>query len=165
MRISDIDTSNVKVVIFDFDDTLAIHEDREFIKHHYESEEKRLTYYSTAYLNPENFYEDIEPCFRSEVLYNFINELRNKNIKMYCLSGMKFSFNLKAKQSFINKHYGSDIEIVSVASQQMKLEGIKIIQKIVDCNLDEILFVEDLEDTISYLTDNGVRTINVNDME
>ena len=165
MKISDIDTSNVKVVIFDFDDTLAIHEDREFIKHHYESEEKRLAYYSTAYLSPENFYEDIEPCFKSEVLYDFINELRNKNIKMYCLSGMKFSFNLKAKQCFINKYYGSDIEILSAASQQMKVEGIKIIQKINKCSLDEILFIEDLEDTINYLKSNGVRTIDVNDLE
>ena len=135
MKINDIDTSNIKVVIFDFDDTLAIHKDRDFIKHRDESEEKRIAHYLNGYKNPETFYEEIDPCARSELLYNFINELRAKNIRMYCLSGMKFSFNLKAKQNFINRHYGNDIEIVSVASQQLKLDGIKIIQKIMNCFL------------------------------
>ena len=56
-----------------------------------------------------------------------VNELRNKNIKMYCLSGMKFSFHFKAKQNFINKHYGNDIELVSVGTQELKLDGINVI--------------------------------------
>ena len=156
---------NLKVVIFDFDDTLAIHQDKDFLKHRNESEDKRLGYYFNAYKNPETFYEDIEPCDRSEVLYNFINELRNENIKMYCLSGMKFSFHFKAKQNFINKHYGDDIELISASSQQLKLDGIKIIQKLNNCNLEEILFIEDLEDTITYLNDNGVKTIDVKDIK
>ena len=87
-----IDLSNIKVVIFDFDDTLAIHKDRDFLKHRNESEDKRLGYYLNAYENPDTFYEEIEPCDRLENVYNFINELRKNNIKMYALSGMKFSF-------------------------------------------------------------------------
>ena len=104
-----IDLNNIKVVVFDFDDTLAIHKDKDYVKHRNENEEKRLGYYLNAYENPETFYEEIEPCDKSETLCGFINELRNKNIKMYCLSGMKFSFHFKAKQNFINKHYGNDI--------------------------------------------------------
>ena len=164
MKFEDNNLDNIKVVIFDFDDTLAIHHDKEYLKHRNESEEKRLSYYLNAYKNPETFYQDIEPCDRSEVLYNFINELRNKNIKMYCLSGMKFSFHFKAKQNFINKHYGDDIELISASSQQLKLDGIKIIQKLNNCNLEEILFIEDLEDTINYLNDSGVQCISVNEI-
>lgn len=156
---------NVKVVIFDFDGTLAIHRDKDFVKHRNENEDKRLNYYSNAYLNPNIFYEEIEPCDRSEVLYDFINELRNKGIKMYCLSGMKFSFHFKAKQNFINKHYGNDIELISSGTQELKLDGIKIIQKINNCNLDEILFIDDLEETVKYLKNNGVNAINVNDIK
>lgn len=154
----------IKIVIFDFDGTLAIHRDKDFVKHRNESEDKRLNYYANAYQNPNNFFEDIELCDRSEVLYNLIEELRNKNIKMYCLSGMKFSFHFKAKQNFINKHYGDDIELVSAGNQQLKLDGIKIIQKHNKCELNEILFVEDLEDTINYLRSNGINAINVNEI-
>ena len=143
MKLDDINLNNIKVVIFDFDDTLAIHKDKDFCKHRRESEDKYLGYYLNAYKNPDIFYEDIEPCIRSEILYNFIIKLRNKKIKMYCLSGMKFSFHLKAKQSFINKHYGEDIEVISNSSQELKLKGVKIIQKINNCNLDEILFIDD----------------------
>lgn len=156
---------NIKVVIFDFDGTLAIHEDKDFVKHRNESEDKRLTYYLNAYQNSNNFYEEIEPCHKSEIIYNLIEKLRNKNIKMYCLSGMKFSFHFKAKQDFINKQYGNDIELISVGTQQLKLDGIKIISKANNCNLDEILFIEDIEDTINYLKSNGVNAININEIK
>lgn len=160
-----IDLSNIKIVIFDFDNTLAIHRDKDFVKHRNESEDKRLNYYSSAYQNSKHFFEEIEPCDRSEVLYNLIEELRNRNIKMYCLSGMKFSFHFNAKKEFINKNYGNDIELVSVGTQELKLDGIKIISKINNCNLNEILFIEDLENTVDYLKRNGVIAINVNDIK
>ena len=160
-----IDLNNIKVVIFDFDGTLAIHRDKDFVKHRNESEEKRLDYYSKAYQNPENFFEDIELCDRSEVLYNLIEELRNKNIKMYCLSGMKFSFHFNAKKNFINKNYGNDIELISVGTQELKLDGIKIISKVNGCNLNEVLFIEDLEDTVNYLKSNGINVTNVNEIK
>ena len=160
-----VDLNNIKLVIFDFDDTLAIHRNKDYLKHRNENEDKRLGYYLNAYKNPNTFYEEIEPCDRSEILYNFINELRSKNIKMYCLSGMKFSFHFKAKQNFINKHYGNDIELISAGNQELKLDGIKIISKVNNCNIDEILFVEDLEDTINHLNNNGIKTINVNELK
>lgn len=164
-RENNLNLDHIKLVIFDFDGTLAIHKNKDFLKHRNESEEKRQKYYLNAYKNPDIFYEEIEPCDKSEVLYNFVNGLRNKNIKMYCLSGMKFSFNLKAKQSFINKHYGNDIEVVSVGSQQLKLDGIKILAKANNCSLDKILFIEDLDDTVNYLKENGIYAVNVNDIK
>lgn len=84
---------------------------------------------------------------------------------MYCLSGMKFSFHFKAKQAFINKNYGNDIELISVGTQELKLDGIKIIQKVNGCNLDEILFIEDLDDTVEFLKSKGINTINVNNLK
>lgn len=155
----------IRVVVFDFDGTLAIHRDKKYVEHRNGSESKRLDYYSDAYQNPDYFFKEMEPCDRSEELYNFINELRNKNIKIYCLSGMKFSFHFMAKQDFINDQYGDDIELISVGTQELKLDGIKIISKINNCNLDEILFVEDLDDTINYLRNNGINVINVNDLK
>lgn len=160
-----MDLSNIKVVIFDFDGTLAIHKDKDFVKHRNESIDKRLNYYANAYQNPSNFYVDIEPCDRSEVLYDLIQELRNRNIKMYCLSGMKFSFHFKAKQDFINTQYGNDIELISAGTQELKLDGIKIISKLNKYSLDEILYIEDLEDTVKFLKSNSINVINVNEIE
>ena len=162
---NNLNLDNIKVVIFDFDGTLAIHRDKDFVKHRNETEDKRLNYYSNAYQNPNNFFEDIELCDRSEILYNLIEELRNKDIKMYCLSGMKFSFHFNAKKNFIHKNYGNDIELISVGTQQLKLDGIKIISKVNGCNLNEVLFIDDLEDTVNYLKSNGVNVINLNDIK
>lgn len=153
------------MVIFDFDDTLAIHEDKDYCKHRRENEDKYLSYYLNAYKNPEVFYEDIEPCVKSEVLYKFINNLKNKNIKMYCLSGMKFSFHLNAKQNFIDKHYGNDIEVISASTQELKLDGVKIIQRLNSCVLEEILFIDDRQDVIKPLNSNGIKSIFVKDIE
>lgn len=164
MKLNEIDLSNIKVVIFDFDDTLAIHKDKEFSKHRSESEENFVNFYLNAYNKPNCFYDEIEPCIKSEILDVFIKELRKRNIKMYCLSGMNFTFHLKAKQSFINKYYGEDIEILSTSSQELKLKGVKIIQKINNCNLDEILFIDDRKDVIELLTQNGVKGIIVDDI-
>ena len=159
MRLDNIDLNNIKVAIFDFDDTLAIHKNEDFTKHRSESEESFSNWYYNAYKNPNIFYEEIEPCMKSELLYKFINNLRNKKIKIYCLSGMKFSFHLKAKQSFINKYYGDDIEVISTASQELKVDGVKIIQKLNDCKLEEILFIDDRQDTIDILRNKDRKSV------
>lgn len=165
MKLSDIDLSNIKLVIFDFDDTLAIHKDRDFMKKHFENgQENKNNYYFDAYMNPDSFYDDIEPCEKSEVLYSFVNILREKKIKMYCLSGMKFSFHLKAKQCFIDKHYGDGIEVIVAASQELKLQGVKVLQKVGNCKLDEIIFIDDRQSVIELLEKNGVKGILIDDM-
>lgn len=160
-----INLSNIKVAIFDFDDTLAIHKDREYKEHRNESEEKLRDYYLNAYLNPNSFYETIEPCDISETIYKLINILRENNVKIYCVSGMKFSFHLKAKQYFVHKYYGKDIEVISSKNQELKIEAAKIISKINNCNLDEILFVDDIEENIVNFNEIGINGLLPNDID
>ena len=162
--ISNLNLDNIKVVIFDYDGTLAVHRDKDFVKHRNENVDKRLNYYANAYQNPSNFYIDIEPCDRSEALYKLIQELRNKNIKMYCLSGMKFSFHLKAKQTFIDKYYGDDIEVISTSEQELKLKGIRVLAKLNNCKLNEILFIDDNLDVIALLEKNGIKAIHIDNI-
>lgn len=159
-----IDLNNLKVAIFDFDDTLAIHKDKEFSKHRRESEDSFLNYYLNAYLNSESFYDIIEPCTKSDLLYELINKLRNKGVKMYCLSGMKFSFHLKAKTHFVHKYYGNDIEVISTQSQERKLDAVKIIQRINNCKFNQILFIDDLEKNIIRLRDLDVNAFLISDV-
>lgn len=164
MKLDNVDLDNIKVAVFDFDETLAIHKDKDFTKHRSESEENFTNWYYNAYKNSNNFYEEIEPCTKSEILYDLINNLRNEKIKMYCLSGMKFSFHLKAKQTFINEHYGNDIEVISTSEQELKLKGIRVIAKINNCKLDEILFIDDNLDVIALLGKNGIKAIHIDDI-
>ena len=34
-----------------------------------------------------------------------------------------------------------------------------------NCSLDETIFIDDYKDTINYLNDNGIKTIDVNDIK
>lgn len=156
---------NIKVAIFDFDDTLAIHKDKDYQKHRNESEEKLQNYYLNAYLNTERFYEIIEPCNMSESILKLINILRKNNVKIYCVSGMKFSFHLKAKQYFVHKYYGNDIEVISTRNQELKIDAAKIISKVNNCNLNEVLFVDDIEENIINFNKVGINALLPNDVD
>ena len=160
-----INLSNIKVAIFDFDDTLAIHKDKDYQKHRNESEEKLQNYYLNAYLTPEKFYEIIEPCNISESILKLINILRKNNVKIYCVSGMKFSFHLRAKEYFVHKYYGNDIEVISTRNQQLKIDAAKIISKANNCNLNEVLFVDDIEENIINFDKIGINALLPGDVD
>ena len=160
-----INLNNIKVAIFDFDDTLAIHKDKEYIKHRNENEEKLLNYFLNAYLNPEKFYKTIEPCNISQSILKLINVLRKNNVKMYCVSGMRFSFHFRAKEYFVHKYYGEDIELISTKNQETKVEAVKIISKVNNCNLNEILFVDDIEENIINFNGIGINALLPNDVD
>ncbi len=165
MKNKTIDIDNIKVAIFDFDDTLAIHKDKDFAKHRKENEDNRLNYYLNAYLNPKSFYETIEACDISDSIYHLINILKNKDVKMYCVSGMKFSFHLKAKEQFVHKYYDENIEVISAGTQELKCDAVKIIQRINNCNLNEILFVDDIKENIVMFNNMGIHALLPNDVD
>lgn len=160
-----INLNNIKVAIFDFDDTLAIHKDEDYIEHRNETKENLLNYYLNAYLNPNSFYEFIEPCNISESILKLINILRKNNVKIYCVSGMKFSFHLKAKEHFVHKYYGNDIEVISTRNQELKVDAVKIISKVNNCNLNEILFVDDIEENIINFKGIGINALLPNNVD
>lgn len=154
-----IKLNEIKVAIFDFDDTLAIHQDKEFFKHRNESESNFLSYFIDAYTKPNSFYDTIEPCNVLEPLYKLVKFFEKSGVKMYCLTGMQFSFNIKAKEAFVHNHYSDKIEVISTNSQKSKVGAIKIISKLNDCNLNEILFVDDLEENIDRFKNMGVKAL------
>ena len=84
---------------------------------------------------------------------------------MYCVSGMKFSFHLKAKEHFVHKYYGNDIEMISARNQELKIDAAKIISKINKCNLNEVLFVDDIEENIIGFKNVGIKALLPNEIE
>lgn len=160
-----IDISAIKVAIFDFDNTLAIHKDKDYVKHRNETEDNLLNYYLNAYLSPTTFYENIEPCFISETLRNLIKTLEANDVKMYCVSGMKFSFHLKAKEYFVHKYYSDKIEVISSENQEFKCEAVKIIQRINHCDLNEILFIDEMKENIVRFHNMGIQALLPGEIE
>ena len=165
MKNKEIDLSNIKVAIFDFDETLAIHKDKEYLKHRNENEENLINYYLNAYLNPETFYETIEPCSISKKIQELIKKLEIKGVKIYCVSGMKFSFHLKTKENFVHKYYSNDIEVISTRTQELKCEAVKILKCINDCKVHELLFVDDIEENIIRFHDIGIYAFTPKEIE
>lgn len=160
-----INLKNIKVAIFDFDDTLVIHRDREYLQHRNENEESLQNYFLNAYLNPEKFYEIIEPCNISHSILKLIDILRKNNVKIYCVSGMRFSFHFKAKEYFVHKYYGNDIEVISTRNQETKIDAVKIISKVNNCNLNEVLFVDDIEENIINFSKVGINAFLPDDVD
>lgn len=160
-----IDLNNIKVIIFDFDNTLAIHQDSDYIEHRNKNEDNLLNYYLKAYLNPNKFYDEIEPCFTLSSLKKLVEVCEANNVKMHCVSGMRFSFHLKAKEYFIHKYYSKNIEVISTSSQELKCEAAKIIGRINHCELNEILFVDDIKDNIVRFKNMGIHAVLPEEVE
>lgn len=152
---------NIKIAIFDFDDTLAFHIDREYTEHR----KKGNTYWINAYKNPDIFYEELEPCIVPEQMKKLVNECRNNKIKMYCLSAMRFSLHLKAKEIFIKNNYGNDIEFFSASSQERKIDVVNLMCEIHNCKYENILFIDDMEDNILNMKNLGIYALTPNDVK
>ena len=89
--------NKIKVTVFDFDGTLAIHKDKNYVQRMKGGND----YFIQAYLHPDTFYEAIEPCYPSPVLQNVTAYCRLNNLSMFCVSGMGFSLHMYAKITFI----------------------------------------------------------------
>ena len=150
--------TRAKLAVFDFDDTLAIHKNKDW------TEDRGNDYYIQAHLNPDGFYETIEPCAPCKNLQRIVQFCRANDIPTYCLSGMRFSLHFKAKEAFINNHYGSDVKLLSCGTQALKADMLQMLEKIHNCNAGEILFVDDLSENIAQLSSLGYWAVNINDV-
>ena len=150
--------SGIKVAAFDFDDTLAVHKDKDYVEHRKTLNEDN--YFKMAYLCPTDFYESIETCTAPTEMQSFISYLRSLGtIKLYCVSGMKHTLHFKAKEAFIHNHYGLDIELIAAGSQEGKADVLRVLQSAYDCHTDEVLFVDDKQSTVDLLREQGFRAI------
>ena len=150
--------SGYKIVAFDFDDTLAVHKDKDYAAHRKALNEDN--YFKMAYLCPNEFYESIETCTAPIEMQSFISYLRSLGtIKLYCVSGMKHTLHFKAKEAFIHRHYGLDIELIAAGSQERKADVLRVLQSVYDCRADEVLFVDDRQSTVDLLCKQGFSAV------
>ena len=74
-------------------------------------------------------------------------------------------FHLRAKEYFVHKYYGNDIEVISTRNQQLKIDAAKIISKANNCNLNEILFVDDIDKNVINFNKIGMNAILPNEVD
>ena len=62
---------------------------------------------------------------------------------------MRFSLHARAKEHFVQKHYGDGIEFIIASSQSKKDEVIDVLKEVYKCKYSEILFIDDSEENVS----------------
>lgn len=83
---------NITMAVFDFDNTLAMHQgSRDIEKNHLQ------LFYDAAQHSPETFYERVVPCKAPKATVDFVKKLAFDGVRLVCLSGMRCSLNLAAK--------------------------------------------------------------------
>lgn len=153
----DLTNFNIKLAVFDFDNTLAIHNDKEYLKHRLVSGE--YNYYRQAFLHPDIFYTEIEKCKASLDILHLIEYLRMTGTKMFCLSGMHTNLHAKAKECFIQKHYGRDIPLLMIDSQEGKVGVVQMLAETYKCNPNEVLIVDDYSRVTNLMSLKGFNTV------
>ena len=154
-----ISLKNIKVAIFDFDDTLAIHRDSNYVENRKADEDG---YFLKAYENPQAFFETIEPCTANNDMRNLVGYCRNEGIPMFCVTGMRFSLHMSAKNAFIKKYYGDDIELITSAGQERKSDVVRILIRHFNIQPEQVLFVDDMQSTLDKLSnDTGITSVHV----
>ena len=145
----------IKLVVFDFDDTLAKHADSLYTEHRGNGDK----YFMQAHQAPDTFYDDIEVCHPDSSLKNIVGYCRLNNIPMYCISKMRFSLHMEAKKQFVKKHYGDDIEFVMASSQEMKNDVLRILCKEHNVEPYEVLFIDDFKENVQRAKEAGYKAI------
>ena len=75
------------------------------------------------------------------------------------------SLHADAKQSFITKHYGSDIKLLSACTQEGKVDVVKIFQESFNCKPDEVLFVDNIQMIVDLMREPGYTAVLESDVE
>ena len=55
--------------------------------------------------------------------------------------------------------------MISTRNQELKVDAVKIISKVNNCNLNEILFVDDIEENIIKFNEIGINALLPNDVD
>ena len=154
--------ANIKVAVFDFDDTLAIHKDSNYVENRKADEDG---YFLRAYENPQDFYETIEPCTVNDDMKNLVGYCRNERIPMFCVTGMRFSLHLSAKEAFIRKHYGNDIELIAAAVQERKIDVVRILIRHFGIQPEQLMFVDDMQKTLALIKPAGITCVHLSEVK
>lgn len=155
---SSICLSDMRIIAFDFDNTCAIHKNKNWIKHY------NSNYYLSAYLNPITFYDEIEICEALPKLQDIVKYCKEINIPVYCITGIHSTLNLKAKENFVKKYYSDYVDVIGVSTQEIKIDILRLLAQIHKCPYEKILFIDDFDTVVHLCLKSGFMGLNVNNL-
>lgn len=139
-----IDLSKVKVVLYDFDDTLCIHKNHQCFD---------ANTYNTDILlyGPETF----KMCKPNSAMKEFMNLCKSKNIRQGLASHVLSVKHADAKNKWVKKEYGIELEDYCVGHAEGKVEMMNAIHSAYGYSKDEILIIDDLYPTLEKAANEG----------
>lgn len=141
-----IDFNSIKVVAWDFDDTLCIH------KRHDNVTVSELEYRTGVTSNGKKWWNN---SYKNETIEEFMKMCSKANMRQVLVSGCANSFVANAKVDWVQENYGVVLENFCVCSQKEKLMTLMAIAESMDLRYEEILIVDDYWMVLESLANEG----------
>ena len=141
-----VDLTNIKLAVFDFDDTLCIHP-----KHGYTDKDE-------LELELRVYKDETSPWSKhskSRHMQEFINSCIEKKIHMGMMSLAPSFKHSERKIHWIKENYGVDMENYSVGNREDKLRLLKVLAQTFNIEHNKIMLVDDRSDTLNEAAKNG----------
>lgn len=146
-----IDLSTVRLILWDFDDTLCFHSD------HTSSDEPDIDYIVGMLQHDDAVFEDGEP---NMLIKQFMHQCAEQGIRQGLISCCCDAgyVSMIAKHDWVLKNYEIDLENYCVASQRVKIDMLRALCEANDFAYDEVLFVDDMVSTsLGVVADIGIQ--------
>ena len=129
---------NVKVVFFDFDNTLCVH--TTYVNH---DKDYRKEYGTDHYRRIK--------AYKSEIMQEFLDLLIENDVEL-CLTSATYEYCFDVKQQWLKEQYGYDFKNYCVTRDADKTTTICNYALEYDIDLKDILFVDDKADNLITAT-------------
>lgn len=126
---------NLEMVLFDFDDTLAVHSQGHRISDHL------MKYMINVHSGSKELWNTSKPNLQ---LKKFMDYLAYKNIPMGLISGVHDCKTAERKIKWVKENYGYLLENYCVSSQEQKIIELKVLAKVNRLHANQIAIIDDM---------------------
>lgn len=144
-----LDIKKIKIILWDFDDTLCFHSDHSSPLDEFDTE------YNVGVLLGRDVHST---CNMNNTIKRFIDYAKCENKRQGLISGVDCFIHAKNKENWVKEHYGIELENYCVGSQEMKLGMLIAIARAFGYARGEILLVDDAWENLERAADNGFQT-------
>lgn len=138
--------NKIKMMVFDFDDTLLIHYKEKSLDSNGEDHRKRLISEQIENNQGYQIYDKIgvPNNLVQRFLEMYIEITKNTNTPKYCISWVKDSLTLPFKKEWLEKHFpGQFNDVIGVSTPERKITVAKILAEAYGINPENVLVVDD----------------------
>lgn len=144
-----IDLDKVKIVLFDFDDTLCIHSDH--VK-------RDGAEYNRAMVRRDFWWWDNQGCRMNKHMKYFMDICHEKGIAMGLISAVDFSCAAEAKANWVANKYHYALGNFCIGSFEGKKHIIQALLNGYEYSPEDVLFIDDLYSNLEAAAELGVQT-------